>query len=211
MAPCLCLPCNLILNSIVARTLKHLHIVHTIFLWFVELHSNNFSDGFESENSSKETSKGSKESSKSNPRKSEGQKKTPKRRDCRRSRPNDKKAKKRSLKDKTVKKTIKAREDDCTQASDRNPENVKNSAEKEGNEEKPAEQEIKKIGLGEQYTLFERTAAPARPAVVTDLPINFICEGKPINQTVDRLVKAARINRSECGAKPTSRESLKSV
>lgn len=46
---------------------------------------------------------------------------------------------------------------------------------------------------GEQYTLFERTAAPARPAVVTDLPINFICEGKPINQTVDRLVKGIHV------------------
>ncbi|EYC20135.1 hypothetical protein Y032_0022g465 [Ancylostoma ceylanicum] len=58
------------------------------------------------------------------------------------------------------------------------------------------------------YTLFERTAAPKRPAVVIEPPLNVTCEGKPINASapqrrfdsrVERLgksIKSMRRNRS---------------
>ncbi|RCN39035.1 hypothetical protein ANCCAN_15045 [Ancylostoma caninum] len=55
------------------------------------------------------------------------------------------------------------------------------------------------------YTLFERTAAPNRPAVVVEPPLTVTCEGKPINASapqrridsrVERIGKSIRRSRS---------------
>ncbi|VDK65917.1 unnamed protein product [Cylicostephanus goldi] len=44
-----------------------------------------------------------------------------------------------------------------------------------------------------EYTLFEKTAAPTRPALVVEPPLNITCHGKPINASVVRRSGDSRV------------------
>ncbi|CAJ0608625.1 unnamed protein product [Cylicocyclus nassatus] len=94
----------------------------------------------------------------------------------------------------------------------------KDDEEKEGGEEKALEEERERVAqakkdcdiaraMEREYTLFEKTAAPTRPALVVEPPANITCDGKPINATAGRRVESRdsrveRIDKSPKGDMP---------